>query len=61
MNIKEALLQEHSKAQMQKIVAYIGNDKKRFAELITLMLTADIVWLNLLHGQYLIVFKSMKS
>jgi hypothetical protein len=41
MNIKEALLKEHSKTQMQKIVAYVGNDKKRFAELITLMLTAE--------------------
>ncbi|HEX7414709.1 MAG TPA: hypothetical protein VF411_11765, partial [Bacteroidia bacterium] len=41
MNIREALIKEHSKAQMLKIVAYIGNDKKRFAELITLMLTAE--------------------
>jgi len=41
MNIKEALLKEHSKTQMLKIVAYVGNDKKRFAELITLMLTAE--------------------
>lgn len=41
MDIKEALLKEHSKAQMLKIVAYIGNDKKKFAELIPLMLTAE--------------------
>jgi hypothetical protein len=41
MNIKEALLQEHSKTQMLKIVAYVGNDKKLFSELIALMLTAD--------------------
>src|ERR1700758_549397 len=41
MNIEEALLKEHSKTQMQKIVAYVGNDKKKFAELITLMLTAE--------------------
>jgi len=41
MKIKEALLKEHSKVQMQKIVAYVGDDKKRFAELITLMLTAE--------------------
>jgi hypothetical protein len=41
MKIKEALLKEHSKTQMQKIVAYVGDDKKRFAELITLMLTAE--------------------
>lgn len=41
MNIREALLQEHSKAQMLKIVAYVGDDKKKFAELMTLMLTAE--------------------
>jgi hypothetical protein len=41
MDIREALIQEHSKAQMLKIVAYIGNDKKKFAELMTLMLTAE--------------------
>ena len=41
MNIREALLQEHSKTQMLKIAAYVGNDRKRFAELITLMLTAE--------------------
>jgi hypothetical protein len=41
MNIKEALLHEHSKKQCLKIVAYVGNDKELFAELITLMLTAE--------------------
>ncbi|HKC69629.1 MAG TPA: hypothetical protein VKG26_15435 [Bacteroidia bacterium] len=41
MNIKEALLKEHSKTQTLKIVAYVGNDKKLFAELITRMLTAE--------------------
>ena len=41
MNIKEALLKEHSKTQTLKIVAYVGNDKKLFAELITHMLTAE--------------------
>ena len=41
MNIKEALLKEHSKSQTLKIVTYIGNDKKLFSELITLMLTAE--------------------
>ncbi len=41
MHIKEALLQEHSRGQMLKIVAYIGNDKKLFADLISLMLTDD--------------------
>lgn len=33
MNIKNALLKEHSKKQCTAIVSYIGNDKKRFAEL----------------------------
>ena len=41
MNIKETLLQEHSKTQMIKIVTYIGNDKKLFKELMKLMLTAE--------------------
>ncbi len=41
MDIREALIKEHSKAQKDKIVAYVGNDKTRFAELITLMLTAE--------------------
>jgi hypothetical protein len=41
MNIREALIQEHSKVQMLKIVAYIGDDKKKFTELITLMLTDE--------------------
>jgi hypothetical protein len=41
MDIKQALMKEHSKAQMLKIVAYIGDDKKKFAELMTLMLTAE--------------------
>jgi hypothetical protein len=41
MNIKEALLQEHSKKQCLKIVAYVGDDKKLFAELITLMITGE--------------------
>lgn len=41
MNIREALIQEHSKTQKDKIVAYVGNDKTRFAELMTLMLTAE--------------------
>jgi len=33
MNIREALSEEHSKAQCKKIVDYIGDDKKKFAEL----------------------------
>lgn len=36
MNIKEALLAEHSKAQSEKIADYIENDPERFAELMAL-------------------------
>lgn len=33
MDIRKALLEEHSKAQCKKIVDYIGNDKRKFAAL----------------------------
>ncbi len=36
MNIKEALLAEHSKAQSERIADYIENDPERFAELMAL-------------------------
>ena len=36
MNLKEEILKEHSKKQTLKIANYIGNDKKRFAELMHL-------------------------
>jgi len=36
MDIKEALLAEHSKIQSQRIADYIGKDPVRFAELMTL-------------------------
>jgi hypothetical protein len=38
MNLKEALLEEHSKTQTDKIVRYVGNDKNRFSELMKLFL-----------------------
>ena len=38
MNIREALLQEHSKKQTQVIANYIGSDKIRFKELMGLFL-----------------------
>ena len=41
MKIQEALLQEHTKTNRQKIVNYVGADKKRFAELMELMLCAE--------------------
>jgi hypothetical protein len=36
MNIREALLEEHSKKQALKIADYIGNDEQRFADLMGL-------------------------
>jgi hypothetical protein len=38
MNLRETILEEHSKKQCAKIVAWVGNDKKRFADLMKLML-----------------------
>jgi len=36
MNLREEILQENSKAQILRIVRYIGNDKNRFSELMNL-------------------------
>ena len=41
MDIRAALLEEHSKKQMLKIVKYIGNNQDHFDELIHLMLTDE--------------------
>ncbi len=38
MNIRDALLEVHSKAQATKITEYVGDDPQRFAELINCML-----------------------
>lgn len=38
MNIRDALLEVHSKAQAEKIVAYVGENPERFAELMKLMM-----------------------
>jgi hypothetical protein len=38
MNIRDAILEEHSKEQTAKIVDYVGDDPDRFAELMSLML-----------------------
>ena len=38
MNLKDAILKEHSKKQCERIVKWIGTDKKRFAELFKLFL-----------------------
>lgn len=41
MNIKQALISEHSKKQTTAIVNYIGNDKTRFKELLDIFLTEE--------------------
>jgi hypothetical protein len=41
MNLKQTLLEEHSKKQCDKIVSYIGNDKKLFAELMKLFFEGE--------------------
>lgn len=38
MNLKEAALKEHSKAQCNKIVKYVGHDPKKFSELVKVFL-----------------------
>ena len=41
MNIKTALLKEHSKKQCDVIVKWVGNDQKRFDELFSLFLNDE--------------------
>ena len=41
MNLREEILKEHSKAQADKIVAWIGADQKRFNELFKLFTTDE--------------------
>jgi hypothetical protein len=41
MNIEEVLLEEHSKAQCDKIVRYIGSNKERFAQLMKLFFKGE--------------------
>src|SRR3954467_14755919 len=41
MNLRDEILAEHSKEQARRIVAWIGTDKSRFAELMRLFL-ADV-------------------
>lgn len=38
MNLREEILKEHSRRQAEKIAAYIGDDERRFAELMHLFL-----------------------
>src|SRR3954468_9694382 len=41
MNIESSLLQERSKARCNKIIAYIGNNKERFAELMRIFFEGE--------------------
>lgn len=41
MNLVKALLKEHSKAQCNRIVEYIGTDKDRFRELVDVFITGN--------------------
>lgn len=41
MDLKEALLEDHSKSQIMRIVNHIGHDKKRFSLLMELFLGKD--------------------
>ncbi len=41
MKLRETILKEHSKSQTMKIVNWVGEDKKRFAELVNLFLNDE--------------------
>lgn len=41
MDLQKVLLKEHSKAQTDKVIKWVGNDKKRFAELMRLFLVGE--------------------
>ena len=41
MNLRETILDEHSKSQAKKIIRWVGEDKKRFAELVHLFLNDE--------------------
>lgn len=41
MNLKATILEEHSKKQCDAIVAWVGNDQKRFNELFQLFLNSE--------------------
>lgn len=41
MNLREEILKEHSKAQCDKIVAWVGSSQKKFEELFHLFLTGE--------------------
>jgi hypothetical protein len=41
MNLRQTILKEHSKAQANKIITWIGSDQKRFDELFSLFLNDE--------------------
>lgn len=41
MNLREEILKEHSKAQCDKIVAWVGNSQKRFDDLFNLFINDE--------------------
>jgi dihydroorotase len=41
MNLRKTILEVHSKSQANKIIKWVGEDKKRFAELVHLFLTDE--------------------
>ncbi|HTQ65009.1 MAG TPA: hypothetical protein VMI12_09435 [Puia sp.] len=41
MDLRETILKEHSKKQCDRIVNYIGNDKKKFADLMKLFFQGE--------------------
>ncbi|HSU27017.1 MAG TPA: hypothetical protein VLJ68_01470, partial [Chitinophagaceae bacterium] len=41
MDLREAILEEHSKSQTNKIIAWIGDSQKRFDELVKYFLSDD--------------------
>jgi hypothetical protein len=41
LNLRNTILEEHSRAQSNKIIKWVGEDKKRFAELVHLFLTGE--------------------
>ena len=43
MNLRQEILKEYSKANVDKIANYVGADKQRFAELMHLFLNSDYV------------------
>ena len=40
-NLREEILKEHSRAQCSKIAKWVGNDQKRFDELLQLFLNDE--------------------